>query len=187
VVEGEAAPREIADRLEHLHRLRGDFDADAVPWNDREMHRGILSCSFCQHILAPIRRGVRGTIPVYEAVGSAGMHTVVIVNGHADAMAQIESVIDAGHYDTVFVESSAQAYSQIKRIHPNLVILFLELGDTHGFQMLSMLKLDQTTRDIRILTSTVMPGETEVETSDDTEDNEPEEAFFAGVAPARLN
>ena len=115
------------------------------------------------------------------------MHTVVIVNGHADAMAQIESVLDAGHYDTVFVESSAQAYSQIKRIRPNLVILFLELGDEHGFQALSMLKLDEATRDIRVLTSTTVASQPEAADSDDDEDVSADDAFFSDVAPARLN
>ena len=120
------------------------------------------------------------------------MHTVVIVNGHANAMAQIESVLDAGHYDTVFVESSAQAYSQIKRVRPSLVILFLELGDACGFQALSMLKLDKTTRDIRILTSTVVPedhpdDEPDEDDGENDENDAPEEALFAAVAPVRLN
>jgi CheY-like chemotaxis protein len=115
------------------------------------------------------------------------MHTVVIVNGHADAMAQIESVLDAGHYDTVFVESSAQAYSQIKRIRPSLVILFLELGDASGFQALSMLKLDEATRDIRILASTIVPEDTDAEPEENDEDNAPDETFFAAVSPVRLN
>jgi PleD family two-component response regulator len=79
---------------------------------------------------------------------------VVIVNGSAEILNLFETVLDAGHYDVVFVESSAHAYSQIKRVQPNLVILCVRIDDPDGFQVLSMLKLDVDTRDIPILTYT---------------------------------
>ena len=67
---------------------------------------------------------------------------VVIVNGSAEILELLETVLDAGHYDVVFVESSQHAYSQIKRVQPNLVILCVRIDDAEGFQVLSMLKLD---------------------------------------------
>ena len=79
---------------------------------------------------------------------------VVIVNGNAQILEMLESVLDAGHYDVVFVESSEHAYSQIKRVQPNLVILCVRIDDLDGFQVLSMLKLDGETRDIPVLTYT---------------------------------
>jgi len=79
---------------------------------------------------------------------------VVIVNGNAEILEMLETVLDAGHYDVVFVESSAHAYSQIKRVQPNLVILCVRIDDLDGFQVLSMLKLDGETRDIPVLTYT---------------------------------
>jgi len=79
---------------------------------------------------------------------------VVIVNGDAEILELLETVLDAGHYDVVFVESSAHAYSQIKRVQPHLVILCVHIDDLDGFQVLSMLKLDETTRDIPVLTYT---------------------------------
>jgi len=79
---------------------------------------------------------------------------VLIVNGNAEILELLESVLDAGHYDVVFVESSAHAYSQIKRVQPNLVILCVHIDDAEGFQVLSMLKLDAATRDIPVLTYT---------------------------------
>ena len=66
----------------------------------------------------------------------------------------LETVLDAGHYDVVFVESSEHAYSQIKRVQPNLVILCVRIDDADGFQVLSMLKLDEETRGIPVLTYT---------------------------------
>src|SRR6266704_2807188 len=77
---------------------------------------------------------------------------VVIVNGNAAILGLLETVLDAGHYDVVFVEPSTHAYSQIKRVQPNLVILCLHLDNPEGFQVLSMLKLDNETRDIPVLT-----------------------------------
>jgi PleD family two-component response regulator len=79
---------------------------------------------------------------------------VVIVNGSPEILDLLETVLDAGHYDVVFVESSAHAYSQIKRVQPNLVILCVRIDDADGFQVLSMLKLDDETRAIPVLTYT---------------------------------
>src|SRR5215470_11395158 len=90
---------------------------------------------------------------------------VVIVNGNAEILELLETVLDAGHYDVVFVESSAHAYSQIKRVQPNLVILCVQIDDADGFQVLSMLKLDADTRDIPVLTYT-----TEYDNPERTED-----------------
>ena len=79
---------------------------------------------------------------------------VVIVNGSPEILDLLDTVLDAGHYDVVFVESSAHAYSQIKRVQPNLVILCVRIDDADGFQVLSMLKLDGDTRSIPVLTYT---------------------------------
>ena len=76
----------------------------------------------------------------------------MIVNGSAETLALLETVLAAGHYDVVFVESSEHAYSHIKRVQPNLVILCICLEDPDGFQVLSMLKLDEETRRIPVLT-----------------------------------
>ena len=63
--------------------------------------------------------------------------------------------VEAGHYDIVFVESSEHAYSHIKRVQPNLVILCMRIEDRDGFQVLSMLKLDSETKGIPVVTCTV--------------------------------
>ena len=44
--------------------------------------------------------------------------------------------MDAGRYDMVFVESSDRAYSQIKKVVPNLVILCTRIEELEGFQLL---------------------------------------------------
>ena len=77
---------------------------------------------------------------------------VVIINGRTNILEVVETALDAGSYDIVFVESNAHAYSQIKCVQPNLVILCLSIDDANGFQVLSMLKLDEETREIPVVT-----------------------------------
>jgi PleD family two-component response regulator len=79
---------------------------------------------------------------------------VVIVNGSTEMLELLETVLDGGRYDVVFVESNEHAYSQIKRVQPHLVILCVRIEDPEGFQVLSMLKLDEETRGIPVLTYT---------------------------------
>lgn len=88
---------------------------------------------------------------------------VVIVNGGTDMLTLLETVLDAGHYDVVFVESSEHAYSHIKRVQPNLIILCMRIDDRDGFQVLSMLKMDNETRRIPVLTYTMELEGQEVE------------------------
>ena len=93
------------------------------------------------------------TLRRYAALATT-TQKVVIVNGTAEILDMLETVLDAGHYDVVFVESSHHAYSQIKRVQPNLVILCVKIAEADGFQVLSMLKLDAETREIPVLTYT---------------------------------
>src|SRR5687768_11040670 len=84
----------------------------------------------------------------------ATVQKVVVVNGNTEVLGLLETVLDAGRYDMVFVESSEHAYSQIKKVLPNLVILCARIEDTECFQLLTMLKLDDDTRQIPVLTYT---------------------------------
>jgi CheY-like chemotaxis protein len=115
-----------------------------------------------------------------RANAAATAQKVVIVNGSPEILELLETVLDAGRYDVVFVESSQHAYSQIKRVQPNLVILCVRIDDADGFQVLSMLKLDEETRSIPVLTYTT---EYDGRESDD-ETTEPAEAEMFVAKPA---
>ena len=80
---------------------------------------------------------------------------VVVVSKQSQVSGLLETVLDAGQYDVVFVESTEHAYSHIKRLCPNLIIVCLDIDDIDGFQVLSMLKLDSQTRGIPVVTCTV--------------------------------
>lgn len=129
---------------------------------------------------------ITGTLTAADTVAtSLATQKVVIVNGSTDMLTVLETVLDAGHYDVVFVESSEHAYSHIKRVQPNLVILCMRIEDRDGFQVLSMLKLDDETRRIPVLTYT-----TEYE-GQETEQEMPEtsemEMFVASTPALPMN
>ncbi len=112
-------------------------------------------------------------------------HKVVIVNGSAEVLDLLETVLDAGHYDVVFVESTEHAYSQIKRVQPHLVILCVNVEDPSSFQVLSMLKLDADTRHIPVLTHTT-DGDGDDE-EEDVADASDVELFAPRPAIVRMN
>jgi len=90
-------------------------------------------------------RGRRTDTPTTPTTVRVATQKVVIINGSPEILELLETVLDAGHYDIIFVESSEHAYSQIKRVKPDLVILCVSMSDGDGLQVLSMLKLDDKT------------------------------------------
>jgi PleD family two-component response regulator len=122
--------------------------------------------------------------PAAAGVLTQVVQKVVIINGNAAILDMVEAALDAGHYDVVFVESNLHAYSQIKRVQPNLVILCLQVDDIAGFQVLSMLKLDEDTRSIPVLTYT---SDREAPSDADPEEfSETDESIFATAKSAML-
>jgi PleD family two-component response regulator len=121
-----------------------------------------------------------------HAAAATTAQRVVIVNGSPEMLEMLETVLDAGHYDVVFVESSQHAYSQIKRVQPNLVILCVRTDAVDGFQVLTMLKLDEETRGIPVVTYTTADGGEESE-EPDTEPSEDLELFPAAKAAVWMN
>jgi DNA-binding response OmpR family regulator len=89
-----------------------------------------------------------------KRIATSPVQKVVIVNGNTELLGMLEAVLDAGRYDMVFVESANHAYSNIKKLQPNLVILCTSLEDMAGFQLLTMLKMDPETRELPVLTYT---------------------------------
>ena len=115
-------------------------------------------------------------------VRAADSQKVMIVNGCLAILELLECILEAGHYDVVLVESSERAYSQIRRVKPDLVILCMRLDDPNGFQVLSMLKLDAGTRDIPVLTYTASHD------GQETDEEEAEEPIETEIfAPKRIN
>lgn len=119
-------------------------------------------------------------------IATTPIQKVVVINGNTEVLGMLETVLDAGRYDMVFVEAADRAYSQIKKVVPNLVILCTKIEQLDGFQLLTMLKLDPETRDIPVLTYT-----TEYEGQDFDEAisqlAEEEEELFPARPALRMN
>jgi len=81
------------------------------------------------------------------------LRTVVVATRNPDDRV-LETIGDAGDFDTVVVESLEGAYSKVKRVLPSLVIVCISIDDPDGFHVLSMLKLDDDTSQIPVLTCT---------------------------------
>src|SRR5262249_8535684 len=82
--------------------------------------------------------------------------SVAVVTRHLQ-LEVLDVVLDAGDYGVVLVESIDRAYSCIRRVMPDLVILCLEMDDVESFQLLSMLQLDRETAEIPVRTFVVRP------------------------------
>jgi len=108
---------------------------------------------------------------------------VVVVSKQSQLNGLLETVLDAGQYDVVFVESTEHAYSHIKRHTPHLIIVCLDIDDIDGFQVLSMLKLDDETKAIPLVTCTV--SQDDDVTRDESLD--PPDDVFSQPAMLQLN
>jgi two-component system phosphate regulon response regulator PhoB len=119
-------------------------------------------------------------------VASLPAQTVVVVNGSTDVVGMLENVLDAGRYDMVFVDAGDGAYSQIKSVHPHLVILCTRIEALDGFQLLTMLKLDADTRDIPVLTYTTEYEGQDLEADVAAQDDD-DQPFLPSPVAMRMN
>jgi PleD family two-component response regulator len=84
------------------------------------------------------------------------LRTVALVSSSSHA-GVLDAVLEAGDYDVVFIESIDRAYSQIKRSSPHVIILCVDMDDARCFQTLSILKMDDATSQIPIITYVLEP------------------------------
>jgi CheY-like chemotaxis protein len=83
---------------------------------------------------------------------------VLIVNGSPAVLGLLEAVLAEGRYDVVCIESDEHAYSQVRKMQPDMVVLCTTLDRPEALQVLSMIKLDGATRDIPVLTCVTTGG-----------------------------
>src|SRR5687767_5851418 len=88
----------------------------------------------------------------FHAHPTTGPRRTVAVISRSPLQSALETVLNATDHDIVSVESLAHAYSHIKRVTPDLVILCLSGDDVDACQVLSMLALDRETSRIPVLT-----------------------------------
>lgn len=81
--------------------------------------------------------------------------TVAVVDASPTVLASLEAGLDGDRYSkVVLLDSHTHAYGEIKRFRPHVVIVCTSLNDPRGYTLLTMLKLDQETRDIPVVAIT---------------------------------
>ena len=91
------------------------------------------------------------TEPITADQPTPRLRTVAVVSRNPDQQV-IGAVLGAVDHDVVLVEPTDHAYSHIRRIQPDLVIVCMSTHDLDGCQVLSMLALDSETSAIPVLT-----------------------------------
>ena len=76
--------------------------------------------------------------------------TVAVVSRDTDEHL-VDVVLGTVGHDIVLVEPTVHAYSHIRRVQPDLVIVCMSSNDAEGCQVLSMLMLDCKTARIPVL------------------------------------
>jgi len=75
---------------------------------------------------------------------------VVVTSLEASWLDGAHAASDRSDIDIIVVAPLSEAYSQVKRIQPDLIVAEIAVHDPRGCLALSMLKADRTTRDIPV-------------------------------------
>jgi PleD family two-component response regulator len=82
------------------------------------------------------------------------LQKVAIIDGSRDILDWLEAMLEPGCYEIVFLDDVRQAYTRVRELQPELIVLCARIEDTDAFQFLTMLKLDAETRAIPVQTYT---------------------------------
>ena len=86
-------------------------------------------------------------------VPSTALHpTVAVVDGDARVFAVLDQVLRGTRYDVLVLDSRTHAYRDVKRQRPSVVVYGGALDSMYYCQLLTMLKVDEETRDIPVIT-----------------------------------
>ena len=77
---------------------------------------------------------------------------VVAVSDDALRSDLLDALLDEKDYNIVVVESIPRAYSRIRQLKPDLVIVFMKIDDVNACQLLSMLEIDGALRGTPVVT-----------------------------------
>jgi DNA-binding response OmpR family regulator len=96
-----------------------------------------------------------GTAFAFGWVVDHSTRSAVAVSGLAQRANLLDALmLDGNDYGVIILESIADAYSRIREMTPDLVIVYLEIDDAAACQLLSMLTIDSETSRIPVVTWT---------------------------------
>ena len=94
------------------------------------------------------------TPSVFDSPATPFLKRVAIVGGSAELLAWLEPMLDPGNYEVLFLDAGEAPYSQIRLAQPDLIVLTVRIEDVGAFGLLSMLKMDDETSRIPVITYT---------------------------------
>jgi CheY-like chemotaxis protein len=66
-------------------------------------------------------------------------------------------LVDDNNFNVIVVESIERAYSRIRQVQPDVVVLFMNIDDVDACQLLSMLHSDRALRGTSVVTCATGP------------------------------
>ena len=84
---------------------------------------------------------------------SRSLRRVVAVSEHPELTDLLDALLlDSLDCDVIFLETVTRGYSCIKQVAPDLIVVFLAIGDAEACRLLSMLKMDSDMSEIPVVT-----------------------------------
>ena len=109
-----------------------------------------------RHVYPPAPPGDRSQ-PAARAVIVRRLRKAVAVSSWTGESSAFDALLTPVNADVVFVESTARAYSRIRSELPDVVLLCVDIDDIAAFHVLSMLKADNVTAVIPVITYITSP------------------------------
>src|SRR5262249_48222948 len=72
------------------------------------------------------------------------LRSLVAVSRDAQREEFLDVLAESADYDVVIFESIERGYSRVKQVLPDLVLVYMDIDDVGGSQLLSMLKTDRS-------------------------------------------
>src|SRR5262245_51018100 len=127
----------------------GPSDAAATPLSSRRTEQGSCSDRF-RH------RGATVACPASPLPPRSGMNrrlrSLVAVSRDPQREELLDVLAESADYDVVVVESIERGYSRVKQVLPDLVLVYMDIDDVGGSQLLSMLMTDRSLSGIPVET-----------------------------------
>lgn len=80
------------------------------------------------------------------------LRSLVAVSRDPQREELLDVLAESADYDVVVVESIERGYSRVKQVLPDLVLVYMDIDDVGGSQLLSMLMTDRSLSGIPVET-----------------------------------
>lgn len=143
-------PREALVRLQPVHNGTEDFLFS--PWTTEEV---ILRSYFA------VSRAGQGRMP-QAAPAAGGKRRIAVADDDSTIRALVEAAVGNAGFECRVATDGAAALEMIRSWHPDMAVLDVNMPNRSGFEVLSALRNDPLTREIRVILLTARQQETDV-------------------------